>query len=436
MPGTAARHSTASFAGRALRLPEFYLERDQGRLTIRPSVWLTTLGNHAIRIDYALDGALPQDLYELINLGDPEYGDLEALGRPLTCHVRGADRETLTWKNLVDLVESILESLETLLRAEGHQNATAAYSRGTGRSILQITDCTAYDPRTGHAVSLNAVSELDDLVGTPLLSQPIDTGTYAVAQWALYETGRVRQIQFPAAAPSLVNISENTTVIASLSQPSWALDIVADMTSFAVMLSGLLEAWHQELAVFHAHSRDQLTRLRKQLDGSDDRPLTAAEIGNIREDLNRSHFAIREFMAGCRATMLFVESTSLVHSPLLRSLLDQILEGIGYHREIARFVAAGEGYLDAQLNSVMEAIQQRAVSVELVAQRHRARQARLLMEALLAGVAVAGISGVASLLQAGYGLGGGLSLVLAMVSVGIAAIVGYVTFRVSRMSDA
>src|SRR5690606_23134809 len=105
--------------------------------------------------------------------------------------------------------------------------------------------------------------------------------------------------------------------------------------------------------------------------------------------------------------------------PIMRSLIDRLLERSGYDRLVKGFDDAATALAGGRMESVLAKVRVQLETLEEKETERRDRKVRLITEALLAGVTVAGISGVASLVQTGYDLGplATFLMVLAVVSV-------------------
>lgn len=413
------------YAGTALRLPEVYLVDDAGRArhTLRPQIWLSELGNHAVRLEFEVTDCSAHELFERLRVTCSEVGRLSSVGWALRSHVAGV--EGGTWDSIEDMVTDTLDDLAVAARAAGSASARLVFTPSTMRTLVAIYSASSIAP-DGTRTSVEDATTLPGLFGFQVLGQPIDTGTQAVAQWAAYPLSAVDAIEVPAIGQTLLFLTHNTSVIGSFNRPGWDVDVYLDLLAFAATLPGLFEAWNQELAAFSVRVFALLSEARPILAEptiSDD---ALAQLETIHSELQRRQLEIGAFIAGVRATMLFVTAPSLVSSPMLRAVMDQILREAGFFRMREQVLATNRDVVDAQVTDGLASLQRRFALAAEADRRRREHRARRVMEAVLAGVAVAGISGVASLIQAGYHveeLGTGLLVgSVALVSAAIAVL--------------
>lgn len=122
-------------------------------------------------------------------------------------------------------------------------------------------------------------------------------------------------------------------------------------------------------------------------------------------DIERAELTLQRFLQSTQATMLFIESPSLVTSASLRIDLDTVLAATRYQALRDSFEMAKNEVLGHRLQELLDIVSRRVTGR---IEQERARQtekSRRLLDAVLVGIGVIGISGLLSMLQAGFALG-------------------------------
>lgn len=424
-----------SYTGTALRLPEVYLgdARDPQRLVLRPQVWLSDLGNHSLRLDFVIQDAGPQRLFDVLKLTSPEAGDLRLVGRPLRSHMAEASGDRGTWSSLLELASDTLAALQERLRVSGAPKAKVAFGSGTARVVVAVDRASSWHPSSGQRTPIVEPSALADCFGYRLLTHPVDVGVHAIAQWAAYSTDHVESVPVRAGSPTQLVVTENSAVVAAFGRPNWAVDVIVDLVTFAFTLGGLFEAWHQEIAAFHYNVMLLLQRLRASLPEPDTSDASAhREVLDIQAELQRRQFEMHEFLAGARASLLFIVSPSLVSSPMTRVLLDEVLDRTGFARLRTQFDSVSAEFVESRVAAALGSLERHVAAAASADQRRREARSRVLMDALLAAVAVTGVAGVAGLVQSGFDIGPQGSAWLIAVVVLLATLIGALTLWAGR----
>lgn len=394
-----------SFSGAALRLPEVQIVRDDGTVehTLRPELWLSTLGNHVLLLETDIEDALPPKLYDSLKLASADFCHLDLSGRSIRPIVGVVcDR---SWDAPADFVLDVMDSLNHRV---GQRNATAMVAYGPGRTtgVLLIDRVSSWDPGSGQGTPLESAAEIDALFGHQLLSNPLDANLSAICQWAQYPDNPDSRLLLTAMGPAFVAHTPNSNSIAALGSPSYILNERRDCFVFAASLQGLFQGWYTELARHNERMSARLHDISHVSEASEAvGRITSAGLKEFEDTLGSWHVQLQDFIARCRTTLLFIESPTLVQSPVIRSLLDALLERNGYSDVSRQFLGSAESLASDRLETVLHNFRDHIQELEEAARARRERRSRLLLESLLAGVAVAGMSGVASLVQTGYGLG-------------------------------
>jgi hypothetical protein len=148
------------------------------------------------------------------------------------------------------------------------------------------------------------------------------------------------------------------------------------------------------------------------------------------------------FVMASRLRLMFITAPSLVTSPVVRTMLDHLLDAAGFAQARADFVGTADdvvgdrawALIDSAVRRRRELAETRRREAEQRAEAQRAAdeaRGRQRMDILLAAVAAVGISGILSILQAGYDLRGWLSVALVILALVSAAAAGAVTHRLT-----
>lgn len=421
-----------SFRGTSMRLPEIQVRRVDGTVewTLRPEVWFSALGNHVLLLGYELEDALPPGLFDALKLASSDYCNLDLAGRRIL--PIGAAPDTEGWNSIVDFVLEFTNSLSSVFETRT-RDPLISYSPGRATAVVLLDEVTAWHPETGCSRAVNDAAEVGSLFGAQLLSEPLQAYLSSICQWAQYP-----QRPDPLAVRAMGNTwlvrTDNSMTVASFGVPSYILDEVRDCFVFAASTSGLFQGWYSELARHNGRLSEHLTEITRALDSDDLSDVGADRLRGFETELETAQVRLQEFMARSRSTMLFVQSPTLVMSPVIRGLLDTLLEASGYARQAAQFTESAAALMEERLESVLSKFRLRVQDQEEADRARRDRRSRLLLEALMAGVAVAGMSGVASLIQAGYALQAFESAIMVLVIVVASALIAVWVWRSNRLS--
>lgn len=410
-----------AFRGAALRLPEIDLVTPgQGvRLRLRGSMWISELGNHLLRLDFPVVDADPVALYEMVRVASPEFAGGTSLGvevRPIF--------DTLgsrTWESLGEFASDCVTSLvEQLGRPAGHE-PVGHYAPQSFSVMVMVDSAAAWQPTTGAVRELENAQEVTTLFGSQIITGAVWSNLASVAQWAQV-TPSTACIAMPSLGAFCATMTPNSAMIADFGNPSYTLDLLADCFLFTTSIDGLFGTWYDELARMNNRSKQTLSEIAPRM-GAEDRPLSAEEVRAAEARPEDAQVQLHDFVVRCRSVLLFVESPTLVQFAPLRGLLNVLLESSGYSERKASFMESAEAMTEGRLESVLAGLRARIDADEHRVRAAADRRARLVVDALLAGVTVAGLSGLASLLQAGYQLGALptdlLVVVVLLASIGI-----------------
>jgi hypothetical protein len=432
------------YAGAAAFLPDILLP-DEGlgrphQLTVE--VRLTELGNHCVRIEAPLRDANPQALYAALLRAAPEAADLRELGLPIVPAVPGAEPQ---WGRLTDLATEICADLcSQFTQHAGVPEVQVSTRGGTYHVVTRVQEAGAADgPSADRTTPVSDPEELLGLVGGAVLSHPVRHGVSAVAEWVRYPAGAGTRIDAPGMVDDLVIRTENTTTIACPTAPSYMIDPFQEAAEFVATLDGLFAGWHVELADHYY----RITREMKQLSLELGRPRSddgwdATDLDRRQRELEAAQHEMQVFVMASRLRLMFITAPSLVTSPVIRTTLDHLLDAAGFEKARADFVGTVEDVVgdrawtlidtSVRRRQVLAEERQREETARSEAQREAvAARGRRRMDILLAGVTAIGISGILSILQAGYDLKGWLSAALAASAVLTAAGAGAITHRLT-----
>lgn len=419
-----------SFRGTSMRLPEIQVRRDDGTVEwmLRPEVWFSALGNHVLLLGYELEDALPPGLFDALKLASADYCNLDLAGRRVI-PIGAPDAEG--WNSLVDFILEFTESLSAVFVTRT-RDPLVSYSPGRATAVVLLDEVTAWQPETGHRRPITDARQVGSLYGAQLLSEPLQAYLSSICQWAQYPQ-RPDALAVRSMGNTWLVRTDNSMTVASFGVPSYILDEVRDCFVFAASMSGLFQGWYSELARHNGRLSEHLTEITHALDSDDLIDVSADRLRGFETELETAQVRLQEFMARSRSTMLFVQSPTLVMSPVIRGLLDTLLEASGYARQAAQFTESAAALMGERLESVLSKFRLRVQAKEEAERERRDRRSRLLLEALMAGVAVAGMSGVASLIQAGYSLKAFESAMMVLVIVLVSAMIAVWVWRSNRL---
>jgi hypothetical protein len=130
--------------------------------------------------------------------------------------------------------------------------------------------------------------------------------------------------------------------------------------------------------------------------------------------------------------MLFVDSPAIVSSPALRTDLDTVLRSNRYDLLRGGFERAVQDVLGSRLQPLLEVCHRRIERVLEDRQADRDRRMERLEQILGVVLAVIGVSGLVSVVQAGFGLEGDVTWWFIAAILAAAAAIGLVMIVFSR----
>ncbi|MCV2396408.1 hypothetical protein OEB99_19020 [Actinotalea sp. M2MS4P-6] len=458
------------FAGTELVLPDLELRRTpdvrHGACTrpIRVKVQFSELGNHCVRFELAVADADPSDLAEIVSTASPVYGDLDELGGLLAL-VRADDPAgtPTRWPRLAAVASTIIRRVaDEVDRAVPHHvgvdGRPAGVSVGWRRgmySVIGVIDrariCAGAQDTVGRVADDARV--LPRLFGAQPLVHPMPGGATSIADWASYDVEDLREYPILTLHQEILVANANTTLLASFRSPAYSVGTVRGYVEFAHSLHGMYAGWNDEVAK-HAQeiaaAVDVVDRLlaeapepaapkRSRRAAARQRAAAAARDRVSIETLQRTIVAIerselelQRFVQSNQATMLFIESPALVTSTSLRLDLDTVLESSGYPALRDGFVKAKEQVLGNRLQQLLE-ITSRRIADRLEERRNeQSARTRQLIEAVGIGIMIIGLSGLVSVLQAGYDLSGLPTLAAVLILVVLAGVFAFLNWRATR----
>lgn len=416
------------FRGSTLRLPEVLLaRRDESDLVARPEIWLSELGNHVLRLEVPLADCHPFALEHVLRILGPEGADLDLVGQEVRSVLPPPHDHS--WTSAADFAASVLHDLAVRL-CPPPQDPGLVFVPSLVTNVIILDQVRSWCPATGLREQVDDGEEVLQLFGTTLLTQPIGILT-SIAQWARTGTGTVLTDIPGTGAGCWISQSENTASVVAFGIPSYAVDMLTDCLVFTATLPGLFAGWNHDLAIFNNRLADDLAEISGRLDAAHD-PLTSSAVRSLEHDLETRQLRLHDFVTRCRAVIFFVESPTLLSSPIMRSLIDRLLTSAEYQRLVKGFNDSAATLAGGRLETVLGNVRARLEALEEEEATRRERKVRLVTEALLAGVAVAGISGVASLIQAGYDLGPIATVLMVLLVVVVSVCIGLAVWLSNR----
>lgn len=409
------------FRGTELVLPDLELRQHVPRLEngtgeamiarrIGVKVQFSALGNHVVRFEVDIADAGPGDLAEAISIASPVYGDLFELDGMVSLVRADAESDTRTqWSRLATVAEDMIQSVATRFDSDSDMPTKVSARRGMFTVISVIHRARVFEGvADAVGVEMKSARLLPDLFGAQPLVHPMPGGATSVADWSSYDLDELRRYSLLTLNDELLAANANTALLASFRSPAYAISTVRSYVEFAHSLQGMYAGWNDEVAGHAQEIAARLDevddRLKESLDSVDARGADALQATLV--SIERAELRLQRFLQGNQATMLFIESPSLVTSAALRLDLDTVLESSGYTALRMGFMDAKNEVLGNRLQELL-AIASRRISDRL--EQDRARQAarnRRILDAVAVGIGVIGLSGLISVLQGGYSLKG------------------------------
>ncbi len=401
------------FGGAELVLPDLELRRTVGDevvvRTVGVKVQISALGNHVVRFDIGVADAGPGDLAEIVSMASPVYSDLHELAGLVALNAStDAQGAPTRYANLASVARQIIADVHDGLREHvGHDSKVTA-RRGL-YSVVSVVDqarvMDGAEDRVGGP--LIHARDLVDLGGAQPLLHPMRGGATSVCDWASYDRDEVDVRTLLTLNGEILTANANTTMLASFASPAYSVNTVRSYVEFAYSLQGMYAGWNDEVAL---HAQETAARL-DQVDEflrQDPRSMDEAAAEALQDslaDIERAELTLQRFLQSTQATMLFIESPSLVTSASLRIDLDTVLAASRYQALRDSFEMAKNEVLGHRLQELLDIVSRRVTGR---IEQERARQtekSRRLLDAVLVGIGVIGISGLLSMLQAGFALG-------------------------------
>jgi len=418
------------YRGATVQLDDIVLESAAGSPleVVGARVQLSQLGNHTIVFEIALADIPAYRVAEAVALATPVFGDV----REVSDHMRMRVGVATTVSGLPDVVASVLDGIRELLdEIDGALDGSSVAAReGSFGVITTILSASRVGPASRRP--LHSAAELQDLWGLQPLVHPLPSGAAGIADWAMYDLDAVQTWNLLHVNSELLASNSNVSLLASFGSPEYAVAEVESYVAFAHSLHGMYQGW-QDAVRGHAETIARLLReadltLAKadDLDRSGVHALAArrgvliADLDDLVRRIERAELALQSFVQSNEAIILFIESPAIVTSPPLRVDLDTVLESNGYGRLRDGYVRAVREVLGSRLQPLLEVVHRRmqqaysaeraeldreraqrdAAAAEVRVERER-RNARILE---LVGIvfSIVGLSGLASVLQAGH----------------------------------
>jgi len=445
------------YRGAAVRLPSLLVPDPDGAgepLTMDVELRLSELGNHYLRIECELAGAAPHRVYAAMLRAAPEFGDLAELGYPIRPASVG-HAETPEWGQLAEFAEAVIGDLAGQLNQHGGVIAASARP-GMYHVVISVLRASTRTGGDGPVEPLVAPATLIQTPGGEPLRHPVRHGVSAIAEWVRYPVAAETVIHAPDFEDDLVIRTGNTTVVAMFGSPSYMVGAVEEAAEFVASLDGLFAGWQDELAGYYKQVRPALLEMTRRLERGRggrrpasatvaDRERTVEFLLQSQELFERQQLRLHAFIMASRSTLIFIASPSLVTSPVIRLILDRLLDAAEFHRLRSEFVVTVEEVLGDRLGTVIAALvrrrqerdaeeaqlrqaeleraakaeaerREREARAEAEREEQAERRQRQRIDTILAAVAAVGISGVIQVVQSGFELKGIVTyLLVAMV---------------------
>lgn len=412
-----------------------------GGLRIRTQVQLSELGNHTVLFDIDLEDAAAFDVAQIVNLATPVYGDLTEIPGVLHLHPRSDPRARLS--RLADVVAAILDDLRSLLRRARDDRANArgksAYAdpisaRAGSFGVLVTVERASSDER-GLRTPLASAREISGLWGAQPLLHPLPAGASGVADWTMYDVGGANPFELLHLNDELLAANSNVTLLASFRSPDYAVSEIESFITFAHSMHGMYQAWQSKVREHAESISGLLTEVERLLgatdaasadDDQDQQKQAIDDLGDLVRVIERAELELQSFVQSKQAIMLFVESPAIVSSPALRVDLDTVLRSNRYDLLREGFERAVRDVLGSRLQPLLDVCHRRIERILDDRQAERERTTERVERVLGVILAVIGVSGLVSVLQAGFGLQGDITwwflIIILAVAIGSGAL--------------
>ena len=458
------------YAGTEIALPplEAIVSADAAPILLQVRIRMTNLGNNQVLVTVPLEDASPTEVFARMWLASPEFGQMTELNqvgllpadgdfgiRPAGSAAPGGGAGLdLRWSNLSEFVDQALDDLGKLLNVSetGPEQPGAAgenpdpdrarvsisRSGSPGHTIVRVDEAHAVDPMTGVKRPLADSGELATTFGAEPLFHGLPSGISSILPWALPYDAQVGHLPTTVLPGTYLRVTETTTLLCNLQAASSMVDELQEAIEFVAGVRGMFAGWEADLTGYYNANKSALEALATP-------SITVDHMAEQVRRFEQIQTNLRLFVMSSKVTLLFLASASLVRSPPLRELLDQLLQRSGAWRRRDDFVQTANDVLGDRLAEVIETLaRRRADQAREAAEQEkrdalarnaaRERSSRRLMDFIIASITALGVSGVLSIVQAGYGLERGDSLILVAGVIAVALAVGSVSYVLSLRS--
>ena len=411
------------YDGTQLVLPdlEFFGEEALPSVGMTVEVRFSTLGNHCLRVEIPLDNVLPNDLFQLVWIPAPEFGNLVDLG----CGIRGVDHDR-AWGRLADLATDVIKDIGVRLAGSGTGTVHVSTRPGMYHVITRIAKASLLPHGDlAQAGDITEPERILDLLGAETLQHPIPPGIGSIAQWALYDRSAAKPLSAPSLHRDMIVSNVNLTLLCCFGSPNFMIDYTQEALEFAFSLEGMFAGWQDRLARHYEWIKPRLDELEAQLANNGSfgslRRRGEPSFQNEIDELEQEQIAQRRFLTSSEVTMMLIASPSLVTSPLMRATLDAFLEAAGVWKRHDAFIRVADGVLENRLEELV---------TSRVRRHEEQQQARIrrTIEVLLFFIAAIGISGLLSMIQSGWDIERHGTTLLVGIVVTLALVLSYAVY--------
>lgn len=406
------------YDGTQLDLPDLRLpDLGDQPTTARVTVIISQLGNHCLRIEIPLTGAMPHEVAARVWSAAPEYGHLGELQQPL--RYEGGGGPPAGWPRLADFAKDVLDDLAAALATTAVGQVRLSWRPGMFHVVTTLRQASVLPGgQPAAARPLEDALALPTLFGAQPLCHPLPSGLGSVAPWTRYHPGAGTMLHSGALTDDILVVTENHTLLASFSSADYMVATVAQAVEFVASLEGMFAAWQDELSEFYLGLRPHL----RLLDDADQDDPDLDDLQRILVDLQRAQLRLRQFLTSARVNLLFIAAPALVTSPVMRRTVSDLLDLSTVWQQRSDFTDnAGQALTDRVTDLIESWTRRKEEKLE--------KRNRLLVNTLLAVLAGIGISGVLAMVQDGFSVTGWGSATLVALVLVIAALVGIVSYR-------
>ena len=422
-----------AYGGAVVQLDDLVLTTPDGTVldTITPSIRFSELGNHVVVVEVGLSDALPGRLAEVVHLASPLFGDLTEI--PDRLRLSPATEPDRALSRLTDVVAAVVSDLGPLLDAAAPVTVSAL--KGSFGVVSVVERATVFHG-TADLVGESMVSApgLLTLFGVQPLVHPLPSGAASVADWAVYDLADVQTHRLLHLSDALLAANANVSLLASFGSPSYAVADIESYLEFAHSMHGLYQGWRETVREHAQEIAGILHQVEAAMPADDPAQAEAGHADALRGlavRIERAELRLQSFVQANQATMLFVDSPTLVTSPALRIDLDTVLRSNRYDVLRAEFERAAGGVLGSRLQQLLEVCHRRIEQDVEDKRELRNRRVDRVVQAAGIGLGLMGVSGLVSVLQAGFDLKGEITWWLAAAILLLAAALGLVMYLVS-----